>query len=211
MNIKVIQERYIMTQQDLWNQKFSRDGYLYGKEPNSFIASCYNNFKKSNRVLCVGEGEGRNAIFLAKKGYDVAAIDASDIGLEKLNAFAKEEGVNVQTRCIDLNDWIPTKKYGAVIASYLHLPSAQKTDIFSKIEAAIKYQGFFVIEVFSKNQLNYSSGGPKDEDLLYTVDDFKEALKHSVIHKLEEVEVDLDEGKGHQGKASVIRVIAQKN
>lgn len=200
-----------MTQQDLWNGKFSRDGYLYGKKANSFIASCYKNFSMSDRVLCVGEGEGRNAIFLAKQGFEVAAIDASNVALEKLNTFAKEMEVHVDTRCIDLNEWIPTKKYGAVVASYLHLPSSQKIEIFSKIESGLRHNGFFVIEVFSKNQLNHSSGGPKDEDLLYSIEDFQKALQHSIIHKLEEVEVTLDEGKGHQGKASVIRVIAQRN
>lgn len=200
-----------MTQQELWNTKFSREGYLYGKEPNEFLASCYKNFSKTDRILCVGEGEGRNAIFLAKKGFEVAAIDASDVALSKLEAFAKEENVHVDTRCIDLNEWIPTKKYGAVVASYLHLPENEKIEIFSKIESRLRHQGFFVIEVFSKKQLNYSSGGPKDETLLYELEDFKKALQHSVIHKLEEVEVELNEGNGHQGKASVIRVIAQKN
>lgn len=73
-----------MTQQEFWNEKFLRDGYLYGKDANSFLQACYNNFKKSQRVLCLGEGEGRNAVFLASKGYDVAAIDASDVGLKKL-------------------------------------------------------------------------------------------------------------------------------
>lgn len=200
-----------MTQQELWNGKFSREGYLYGKEPNEFVALCYKNFSKTDRVLCVGEGEGRNAIFLAKKGFEVAAIDASNIALDKLNTFAKEEGVKVDTRCIDLNKWTPSKKYGAVVASYLHLPPKEKIEIFRKIESRLRHQGFFVIEVFSKKQLNYSSGGPKDEELLYEIEDFKEALQHSIIHKLEEVEIELNEGSGHQGKASVIRVIAQKN
>jgi hypothetical protein len=54
------------------------------------------------------------------------------------------------------------------------------------------------------------SGGPKDLDLLYSIEDFKENIKTLKIHKLEEVIVELDEGKGHQGEASVIRLIAQK-
>lgn len=200
-----------MTQQDFWNEKFLRDGYLYGKEPNAFLKACYNNFKKSQRVLCLGEGEGRNAVYLAQKGYEVAAIDASDVGLQKLETFAKEQNVNVKTICQDLNEWIPKKKYGAIIFSYLHLTSLEQQPLFEKIEDSLKAKGFFIAEVFSKNQLNFSSGGPKDEDLLYSVNDFKDAFSHCIIHKLEEVEVELDEGKGHQGKASVIRIIAQRS
>lgn len=200
-----------MTQQDFWNQKFLRDGYLYGKKPNAFIASCYINFSKSKRVLCLGEGEGRNAIFLAQQGYEVAALDASDVGLKKLKDFAKEANVNIDTKCIDLEEWIPSKKYGAIVFSYLHLPTIQKKMLFDKIEEALKHQGFFVAEVFSKKQLNFTSGGPKDEDLLYCLEDFQGAFEHSIIHKLEEVEVELNEGKGHQGKASVIRIVVQRN
>lgn len=199
-----------MTQQEFWNKKFDIDGYLYGMEPNAFIKACYQNFKKSQRILCLGEGEGRNALFLAKRGYEVVALDASDIGLKKLETQALKENINLKTRCIDLNDWVPSKKYGAIIFSFLHLLPHEKQALFTKIDDALKAKGFFVAEVFAKNQLNYESGGPKEVDLLYTVDDFKEAFPHCIIHKLEEVEVMLDEGKGHQGLAKVIRIIAQK-
>ncbi len=80
------------------------------KKPNAFIESCASNFKKAHRFLCLGEGEGRNAVYFAKRGFEVAAIDASDIALKKLEEFAKEEGVYVKTRCRDLNEWTPKKK-----------------------------------------------------------------------------------------------------
>lgn len=200
-----------MTQQEFWNQKFSRDGYLYGKEPNHFLKECSSNFKISQEVLCLGEGEGRNAIFLAKEGYKVLALDASNVGLKKLTSLAKEEEVEVKTQCIDLSEWTPKKKYGAIVFSYLHLLTDEKTSLFEKIQTALHPQGFFVAEVFSKSQLNYNSGGPKERDLLYAIEDFKDAFEECVIHKLEEVEVNLAEGRGHNGKASVIRIIAQRN
>lgn len=199
-----------MNQQDFWNQKFSRDGYLYGKEPNEFIKSCYNNFKKNHKVLCLGEGEGRNAVFLAKKGFEVEAIDASDIGLEKLKIHAKENEVSVETLCMDINKWIPDKKYGAIVFSFMHLSKNELIPLFVKIEGSLKEKGFLIAEVFSKNQIEKNSGGPKDLDLLYSTDDFNDCIKKLKIHKLEETIVQLNEGKGHQGEASVIRLIAQK-
>ncbi len=200
-----------MEQQEFWNKKFSRDGYLYGKKPNTFIESCAGNFKKAHRFLCLGEGEGRNAIYFAKRGFEVAAIDASDIALKKLETFAKEEETYVKTRCVDLNEWIPKKKYGSIIASYLHMYKKDREALFEKIDSCLKEGGFFIGEFFSVNQLNYESGGPKDIDLLYTVDDFENFFPNCRKHKVEEVEIELDEGKGHRGKASVIRVIIQKN
>lgn len=199
-----------MEQQEFWNQKFSRDGYLYGKEPNEFIKSTYVNFKKNQRVLCLGEGEGRNAVFLAKKGYEVAAIDASDVGLSKLETWAKESNVEVKTKCMDINEWIPTKKYGAILFTFMHLKIDELQKIVEKIEDSLKENGFLVAEVFSKSQIHKNSGGPKDLDLLYSVEDFQNSIKSLKIHKLEEKIVELNEGNGHIGEASVIRLIAQK-
>lgn len=71
--------------------------------------------------------------------------------------------------------------------------------------------GYFIGEFFSVSQLKFNSGDPKDRDLLYTVDDFKRGFEGLIIYKLEEIEVELNEGKGHQGAASVIRVIVQKS
>ncbi len=200
-----------MNQQKFWNEKFSREDYLYGTNPNDFLVSCENNFKKAHRFLCLGEGEGRNAIYFAKIGFEVTAMDASDVGLKKLERLAKVENVEVKTRCIDLNEWEPKKKYGSIIATYLHMYKKDRKKLFDKIESCLKEKGFFIGEFFSKNQLNYSSGGPKDLDLLYSVDDFLNAFPNCTKHKVEEVEIELNEGKSHQGKASVIRVIIQRN
>jgi len=199
-----------MNQQEFWNKKYLRDGYLYGKKPNAFLLSCIGNFKKTQRFLCLGEGEGRNAIYFASKGFDVVALDASDIGLKKLEVLAQEAKVQVKTKCVDLNNWEPSKKYGSIVASFLHMYKDDREFLFKKIESCLKEGGFFVGEFFSTNQLKYESGGPKDIDLLYSIDDFSNSFLTCSKHKIKEVETILDEGKGHQGKASVIRVIIQK-
>lgn len=199
-----------MSQKEFWNKKFSREGYLYGKKPNAFLVSCSANFKKNHRLLCLGEGEGRNAIYFAKRGYEVVALDASDVGLKKLQEHASEYNVEIKTKCLDLNDWEPEKKYGSIVASYLHMYKNERDNLFRKIYESLKVDGFFAGEFFSVNQLNYNSGGPKDIDLLYTTKDFENAFPGCEYHKLEETITILDEGDGHQGEASVIRVIVQK-
>ena len=200
-----------MTQQDLWNKKFSRGGYLYGKEPNLFIKSCEKLFSKQKLFLCLGEGEGRNAIYFAKKAYPVEAIDASNVALEKLEEFAQEQDAVIFTRCMDLNTWIPPQEYGSIIASYLHMYESEREVLFEKIENALESGGYFVGEFFSKKQLEYNSGGPKDETLLYETKDFENAFNSCTKHKISEEIVMLNEGDGHQGEACVIRVIIQKD
>ena len=198
-----------MSQQNFWNGKFSRDGFLYGLKPNSFIASKIKLLKSKSQVLCIGEGEGRNAIFFAKKEFDVTAVDASDIGLSKLLRRAKEENLSIHTLCMDLNHWELEHKYDAIVASYLHMYKNERATLFEKIEKSLTTNGYFIGEFFSTKQVNYSSGGPKDEDLLYTVDDFKNSFTSCEKDIKEQITI-LDEGKGHQGEACVIRVIIKK-
>lgn len=198
-----------MSQQEFWNSKFSRDGFLYGLKPNSFIASKVKLFKKDAKVLCLGEGEGRNAIFLAKRGFDVSAIDASNIGLKKLEQRAKEENLDIKTICIDLNEWEAKEKYDVIVASYLHMYKEDRDSLFEKIDDSLNSEGVFVGEFFCVNQLNFSSGGPKDEKLLYKVEDFKNHYVFSSAEVKEQITI-LDEGKGHQGEASVIRVVLEQ-
>jgi cyclopropane fatty-acyl-phospholipid synthase-like methyltransferase len=198
-----------MSQKEFWNSKFSRDGFLYGLKPNTFIASKIKLFPKNAKVVCIGEGEGRNAIFFAKKGFDVTAIDASDIGLAKLQQRAKEENLNIKTLCMDLNHWDDDEKYDVIVASYLHMYKDERVELFAKIEDSLNQDAYFIGEFFSTKQLNFNSGGPKDETLLYTVDDFRKNFLYC-DKEICEQEVILDEGKGHQGDACVIRVVIQK-
>lgn len=198
-----------MSQQEFWNSKFSRDGYLYGINPNEFLSSNINKFKNDSNILCLGEGEGRNAIFFAKNGFNVTAIDASDIGLSKLHFRSIEESVKIETICIDLNEWEVLEKYDVIVASYLHMYKDDREKLFKKIEDSLKKDGYFIGEFFSTKQLNYNSGGPKDVELLYTIEDF--AIHFNSCNKdIKEEVVVLNEGKGHQGEACVIRVVIQK-
>lgn len=199
-----------MSQQQFWNEKFAKDGYLYGTNPNEFLASKLNLFKKASKLLCLGEGEGRNAIFFAKNAFKVKAIDASNIGLEKLQERAKKENLDIETLCIDLNHWENDEKYDVIIASYLHMYKDEREKLFSKIENSLNKNAYFIAEFFSINQLLYKSGGPKDTELLYTKEDFENNF-NSCTKQISEEIVFLDEGKGHQGEASVIRVVIQKN
>ena len=198
-----------MNQQEFWNGKFSKADYFYGINPNDFLASNIELLKNHQKLLCLGEGEGRNAIFFAKNGFEVSAIDASNLGLEKLQNRAKEENLDIKTICIDLNFWKAEEKYDVIMASYLHLLKNEREELFKKIEEALNINGYFIAEFFSTKQLSYNSGGPKDLDLLYSVENFSNHFNLCKKNITEEIVV-LDEGIGHQGEACVIRVVIQK-
>ena len=198
-----------MSQKEFWNNKFSKVDYFYGINPNEFLASNIGLLNNHKKLLCLGEGEGRNAIFFAKNGFEVSAIDASDLGLEKLQNRAIEEKLDIKTVCMDLNDWTVLEKYDVIVASYLHMFKNEREELFKKIEDSLNSNGYFIGEFFSTKQLEFNSGGPKDLDLLYAIEDFQNYFNLCKKNIIEEIVV-LDEGIGHQGEACVIRVVIQK-
>lgn len=196
----------------VWDEKFSREGYFYGFEPNAFIASKTELLTPGGTVMCLGEGEGRNATYLASKGFDVTALDASPIGMSKALMMAQNKGVNFKAQLLDLQQWEPEETYDAIVTSYLHLGEPLRTQAFQKAIKTLNPKGYFIGEFFSINQMPRESGGPKKPSLLYTLASLESIfdMKECEIIYLEECDVPLDEGKGHQGDAFVIRVIVKK-
>ena len=200
-------------QQHFWNEKFDGDEHFYGTDPNVYIRENSPLIIKGGKVLCLGEGEGRNALFFAAKGHDVVAIDASDVGLAKAHRLAQAYGHTIETVHLDLAEWKPEAgSVDAVTASYLHLPQPRRKEVFHKAVKALRTGGMFIGEFFSLDQVNYQSGGPKAPELLYTVEDMQENLAGLPIEiqQLEKATTHLDEGRGHRGDASVIRVVFKK-
>jgi cyclopropane fatty-acyl-phospholipid synthase-like methyltransferase len=201
--------------QKMWDQKFKEANFLYGEAPNAFIEENFERLEKAQSILCLGEGEGRNALFLAEQGIaHVEALDASFVALSKLRHYAKERYVFIAIRHTLLNYWKPQASlYDAIVCTYLHVPKTEQKILFEKSLYALKEKGFFIGEFFSKSQLQFKSGGPKEETLLYSIDDISQMLKTlpCTIHKLAQEIIMLNEGEKHQGEGSVIRVILEKN
>ena len=78
----------------IWDERYSRDGFAFGTEPNDFLREVADRIPRGD-VLCLGEGEGRNAVFLAERGCRVTSVDASSVGLEKTRRLAESRSVTV--------------------------------------------------------------------------------------------------------------------
>lgn len=195
----------------MWDEKFSRDGYLYGKTPNVYLKEIIDGLGEPKSILFLGEGEGRNACYAARLGHRCHALDASAVGLEKLKTLAVECGVAVETTLLDLAHWEIDREYDAVLCSYLHLDEPLRSAAFAKALACLRPGGVFAGEFFAKAQIDKTSGGPKDADLLYSTGDFEKLLQPGyALETLVQCETALDEGGGHQGEAVVIRVAVRR-
>jgi SAM-dependent methyltransferase len=197
----------------MWDVKFNREEYLYGKFPNSFISERSKEFTERSRVICYGEGEGRNAIFLAKNGFEVTALDPSSVGLEKAKKLADANSVKIETVEAFVEDFRVENYFDYAVSSFMHVPTILRERVFNQILKSLKVDGVFTGEFFSKNQLKYSSGGPKDLDLLYSQREMKKllnSLENCELLECNEVERELNEGVGHIGEASLLQVVFKR-
>lgn len=198
-----------------WNQKFTEIENLYGLEANGFVKTSSKILEKKSKILCLAEGEGRNALYLATKGHEISVIDISQVAIENMENLLSTYGYDVNAKQIDILRWQPIyQEYDAIITTYLHLANQEQFhNVLDKSILSLKTNGYFIGEFFEKKQIDFTSGGPKNIDMLYCINELREYLSnHNITIKILSNEtVNLDEGLGHQGKASVIRVIFQKN
>lgn len=198
-----------MHDESFWNRRYASSNYLYGTEPNSFLAEHCSLI--SGPVLSLSEGEGRNAVFLASRGLEVVGVDISRVALEKAKTLSESRGVEIKTIVADLANFEPDESYfGSVISISAHLPSTVRSRLYPLIEKALRPNGIIVLESYSENQLSRTTGGPKDADMLMTVDKLRREFPNFETVLLREIEREVSEGEGHKGMASVVQFIARK-
>ena len=196
---------------EFWNDRYKSNEFAYGLEPNDFIKFNSPHIKPNSKILCLAEGEGRNAVYLSTLGHDVTAIDYSINGLQKTKQLANTLGVHVNTICVDLSGYVfEQNKWDVIICVFGHFPSQIRQSIHAQIYSSLKKGGKFMMEAYSQEQLNYKTGGPLDVKLLYSIDDLKKDFSNFPTIQIEQVERVINEGKFHNGLASVIQVVGQK-
>ncbi|MFO1471547.1 MAG: class I SAM-dependent methyltransferase [Turneriella sp.] len=194
-----------------WDERYSAEGFFYGNEPNDFLRSQAGRIRPRGGVLCIAEGEGRNAVFLAAQGLSVTAVDGSQVGLTKLKGLAAQKHTSVATLCADLADFdMGTEKWDAIVSIWCHLPQPLRRDVHSQVVTALKPGGVFILEAYTPRQLQFKTGGPPVVELLMTL----EALKAELggLDFLHAVEIDrvIHEGRGHEGQSAVVQIVARR-
>lgn len=196
----------------MWNERFAGDAYYYGTEPNDFLVSQAARWQPGQRVLCLAEGEGRNAVWLARRGLDVTAVDLSDVGLDKTRRLAATHGVNVATVHADLADFdLGQAAWDGIVAIFAHLPSALRARVWPRIAPALRPGGCFVAESYAPGQQLRSTGGPRDVDMLPSADTMTAAFGAVLLTEhLWSGERDVREGQGHTGLALVTQYVGRR-
>jgi len=196
---------------NIWNDRFSESGYAYGIEPNQFLKEVLQNLIPG-KILFPAEGEGRNAVYAASLGWEVDAVDFCSAGKIKAEKLAAENKVKINYMLENLSDYAPLPNHYDVIAIiYMHLDDkVLQSSLHKKAIKALKHGGKIIFEAFEKEQIKYNSGGPKNEELLFSLEDIVDDFIDLDFEILSKETINLDEGKYHQGTASVVRFVGLK-
>ncbi len=196
---------------DKWNEMYGSEEYRYGIIPNDFLKDNYDKIAKG-KVLCIGSGEGRNAVFLAEKGFDVTAVDFSINGIKKTQSLAEKRNVKVESIESDVLEYdFGREKYEAVINMFLHFDRDNRKIVAGKIFQALKPGGLFISETYHVEQLISGMAGPKDEKLMMTVDRAMEDYKDFSFEILRKVNRETYEGHENRGGGVVVQILARAN
>lgn len=195
-----------------WDDAFGDETYRYGTAPNAFLAAqARDHIPEGGRVVCFGEGEGRNAVWLAQQGFAVTAVEPSSAGIAKIAALARSRGVSVQLVQATVQDFAPADPFDAVVLIYLHAPAPARQRIHHRAVQVLRPGGVVILEGFTpeQRQLGRTSGGPPAVELMFTEPLLRADFEGLDIVHLTSLQTELHEGHGHEGVANIVRMIAR--
>ncbi len=200
-----------MSDSAAWNARYAETPGMFGDAPNEFLREQAHRLRPGTRALALGDGEGRNGVWLAQQGLIVTAVDWSETGMARAAALALARGVALETLVADASlwDW-PEASFDLVAWIFVHLPPADRAAVAAGVRRALRPGGLLVLECFSPAQEGRRSGGPRMPELLFTRRIVEEAFAGFDVLALLEGAVFLDEGPKHQGLAQVVRAVLRK-
>ncbi|MES2712148.1 MAG: class I SAM-dependent methyltransferase [Pseudomonadota bacterium] len=205
-----------------WDRRYAGGEFAFGEAPNLFLRGLGWRLRPGMRALALGDGEGRNGVWLAEQGLATTSVDWSPLGTGKARALAAARGValDAQTaargvaldaQTADLTCWNwPDAGFDLVAWIYVHLPPEDRAVVAAGAIRALAPGGLLALECFSPAQEGRRSGGPREPDLLFTRPIAEALFAGLEVLELFEGTVLLDEGPKHQGPAEVIRGLFRK-
>jgi len=194
-----------------WDNRYATPHFVYGETPNVFVAEMATRIP-AGPVLCLAEGEGRNAVHLASLGHRVTAVDQSESGLAKARRLAAARGVEIETVLADLGNFtIEPGVWSGIVATFAHLPPPLRRRIHAQVVTGLRPGGVFILEAYTPAQLAFDTGGPKNPELLMTLAGLRDELAGLELLAGREIEREVIEGDGHTGRGAVVQILARRH
>jgi SAM-dependent methyltransferase len=156
---------------EAWNRRYAGRELLWTAQPNRFLVAEAGDLPPG-RALDVACGEGRNAVWLAERGWDVTGVDFSDVALEKARELARSRNVEARWVQADLLDYRPEPRaFDLVLVFYLQVPAAERREIVRAVAEGVAANGTLLLVGHDRSNLEHGHGGPRDEAVLYAPGD----------------------------------------
>lgn len=193
-----------------WDARYAAEGWAFGTEPNDFLAEVAARIP-AGPVLCLAEGQGRNAVFLAARGHEVTAMDGSAVALAGAAELARSRGVELARVHADLAEFaIGEAGWSGIVSIFVHLPPGLRADVHRRVVAGLRPGGVFVLEAYRPEQLAYGTGGPPHAERLPTLAELRDELAGLELEIGRELVRDVREGTLHGGPSAVVQVVARR-
>lgn len=182
---------------DGWNQRYDAAELVWTAGPNATFAGVTEGLKVG-RALDLGAGEGRNAIWLASRGWAATAVDFSDVALDKANQLAAHAGVEVETVVADVAAYVPETEFDLVAVIYLHLPASIRATVYGRAAQAVAPGGTLIVLGHDTTNIAQGFGGPQNPDVLFAPDDVVTDISNSglIVERSERVRRAVQAGDG---------------
>ncbi len=195
---------------EMWDQRYADSEYVYGTHPNEFFKQELDKLVPG-KILLPADGEGRNAVYAAEKGWIVSAFDQSDEGRKKALRLASGRNVTIEYEIRDLETTeYPADHFDAIALVFVHSSAKNRRQIYLNLMRFLKPGGTLILIGYSKEQLQYNTGGPKEISMLFSEDELIEDFAGLQIKSIRKIETMIQEGDFHSGNASVIQLVAFK-
>ncbi len=193
-----------------WDQRYADPELAYGAEPNDFLRAMAAKIP-TGPVLCLAEGQGRNAVWLAGLGHAVTAVDASAVGMGRARELAAERGVAIETVVADLATWDgPAEHWAGIVLIFAHFPPEVRARVHRAVAGWLRPGGVLILEAYRPEQLQHGTGGPPDTRLLYDVDMLREDFAGLQIEQLGVADRQVVEGRFHTGLGAVVQCLGRR-
>lgn len=194
-----------------WDQRYGEPGWAFGTDPNDFLREAAHHLPPGGRVLCLAEGEGRNAVWLAQQGFDVTGVDTAAVGLAKARALAAERGVRLTTVTADLATFeFEPAAWDGVVSIFAHVPAEVRRLVHAALPVTLRPGGVLVLEAYRPQQLQRGTGGPPDDARMLDLERLREELGGLEWLLAREIEREVVEGRYHTGLASTVQLVARR-
>ena len=197
---------------ETWNERYAEPDYLFGEAPNEFVRAAARYLAAGQSALCVADGEGRNSVWLAELGLEVTAFDLAPNAVEKARRLARRRDVRVEHCVDDLHTWKFAPASGDVLVAIFiqFLAPEERCGAFARMQSAVKPGGWFLLEGYRPEQLQYRTGGPGAIENLYTREWVESTFQGWEIVELREYDAVLHEGTRHTGMSALIDLVARR-